>query len=226
MSTDWTPLKPALERCPVIPVLTVRDAGQAAPLAKALAGAGMTVLEVTLRTDCALEAIRIMTNAAPDACVGGGTALVPDDIEAIVDAGGSFIVSPGAPPDLLAVGAAAKVPLVPGIATVTEAMMARNAGFRFLKFFPAGPQGGVAALKSFAAPLADLVFCPTGGVNPENLAEYLSLSNVVAAGGSWMVPDKLIAARRFDEISELARRAVDQARQLRTANAAALRRSD
>ncbi|MBI2969746.1 MAG: bifunctional 4-hydroxy-2-oxoglutarate aldolase/2-dehydro-3-deoxy-phosphogluconate aldolase [Gammaproteobacteria bacterium] len=204
-----------MERCPVIPVLTVRDAAQAAPLAKALAGAGMTVLEVTLRTDCALEAIRIMAQAATDACVGGGTALNPADIERIIDSGGRFVVSPGAPPGLLAAGAATKVPLIPGIATVTEAMAARDAGFRFLKFFPAGPQGGAAMLRAFAAPLPDLVFCPTGGVNPENLAEYLSLTNVVAVGGSWMVPDKLVAAGRFDEVADLARRAVDHARRLR-----------
>ncbi|MBI2993780.1 MAG: bifunctional 4-hydroxy-2-oxoglutarate aldolase/2-dehydro-3-deoxy-phosphogluconate aldolase [Gammaproteobacteria bacterium] len=217
MSTDWKSLAPALERCPVIPVLTVRDPAHAAPLAQALASAGMTLLEVTLRTDCALEVIRIMTEAAPDTCVGGGTALTPADIDAIIDAGGRFIVSPGAPSELLAAGASAKVLLIPGVATVTEAMAARNAGFRFLKFFPAGTSGGAAALKAFAAPLADLVFCPTGGVNPENLAEYLALPNVVAVGGSWMVPDKLIKAGRFDDVRDIATRAVEQARSYNSA---------
>jgi 2-dehydro-3-deoxyphosphogluconate aldolase/(4S)-4-hydroxy-2-oxoglutarate aldolase len=215
MSTDWSPLKPALDQCPVIPVLTVREIAHAVPLAQALAGAGMTVLEVTLRTNCALEVIRRMAQAVGSAWVGGGTALAPADIRAIEDAGGRFVVSPGAPDQLLAAGVASGIPLIPGVATVTEAMTARNAGFRFLKFFPAGSSGGPAALKSFAAPLADLVFCPTGGVSPDNLADYLSLPNVVAAGGSWMVPDKLIREGRFDDVSALARQAVELACRLR-----------
>ncbi len=215
MSTEWISLKPALARCPIIPVLTVKDAAQAGPLAEALISADMTVLEVTLRTDCALEAIRIMAKTSTDAWVGGGTALAATDIERIIDAGGRFVVTPGAPARLLAAAAAAAVPVIPGVATVTEALTARDAGFRFLKFFPAGPAGGAPALKAFAAPLADLVFCPTGGVTLENLADYLSLPNVVAVGGSWMVPENLITQGRFDEIAVLARRAVDRARQLR-----------
>jgi len=215
MSTDWKSLQPALALCPVIPVLTVRDVAHAAPLARALTNAGMSMLEVTLRTDCALEVIRRMAAAAPATLVGGGTALCAADIDAITDAGGSFIVSPGAPPAVLTAGAAAQVPLIPGVATVTEAMAARDGGFKFLKFFPAEPSGGTAVLKAFAAPLADLVFCPTGGVSPENLAEYLALPNVVAVGGSWMVPDRLLAAGRFDEIEGLARAAVELARTLR-----------
>ena len=215
MSTEWTSLKPALARCPIIPVLTVKDVATAAPLAQALIGAGMTVLEVTLRTDCALDAIRIMAQTSTDACVGGGTALTATDIERIIAAGGRFVVSPGAPAKLLAAGASARIPVIPGVATVTEAMTARDAGFRFLKFFPAGPAGGPPVLKAMAAPLPDLVFCPTGGGSPDNLADYLSLPNVVAVGGSWMVPENLIAQGRFDEIAVLARRAVDRSRQLR-----------
>jgi len=215
MSTDWKALKPALARCPIVPVLTVKDVAQAAPLAQALVSADMTVLEVTLRTDCALDAIRIMAATAPDAWVGGGTAIIAADIQRIIDAGGRFVVTPGAPARLLAAAATAAVPVIPGVATVTEALTARDAGFHFLKFFPAGPAGGAPALKSFAGPLQDLVFCPTGGVSLDNLADYLSLPNVVAVGGSWMVPDNLIAQGRFDEIAVLARRAVDRARQLR-----------
>ncbi len=215
MSTEWTPMKPALARCPIIPVLTVKDVAHAAPLAQALVSAEMTVLEVTLRTGCALDAIRIMAAATPAAWVGGGTALASADIERIIDAGGRFVVTPGAPARLLAAAVAAAVPVIPGIATVTEALTARDAGFRFMKFFPAGPAGGAAALKAFAGPLQDLVFCPTGGVSLENLSDYLSLPNVVAVGGSWMVPENLIAQGRFDEITVLARRAVERARQLR-----------
>lgn len=215
MSTDWMALKPALARCPVIPVLTVKDVAHAAPLAQALVSAEMTVLEVTLRTDCALDAIRVMAAACTDAWVGGGTALAATDIERIVDAGGRFVVTPGAPARLLAAAAAAAVPVIPGVATVTEALTARDAGFQFLKFFPAGPAGGAPALKAFAGPLPDLVFCPTGGISLDNLADYLSLPNVVAVGGSWMVPENLIAAGRFDEIAALARRAVERTRQLR-----------
>ncbi len=215
MSTEWISMKPALARCPIIPVLTVKDVAHAAPLARVLVSADMTVLEVTLRTDCALDAIRIMAKTSADAWVGGGTALAAADIDHIVDAGGRFIVTPGAPARLLAAAVAAKVPVIPGVATVTEALTARDAGFRFLKFFPAGPSGGAPALKAFAAPLADLVFCPTGGVSLENLADYLSLPNVVAVGGSWMVPEDLIAQGRYDEIAVLARRAVERARQLR-----------
>lgn len=215
MSTEWTSLKPFLARCPIVPVLTVKDAAHAAPLARALTAAGMTVLEVTLRTDCALEVIRIMSETSAGASVGGGTALVPADIDNIIKAGGRFVVSPGAPAKLLQAGVAAKVPLIPGVATVTEAMTARDAGFRFLKFFPAGPAGGPPALKAFVAPLPDLVFCPTGGVTPENLTEYLSLPNVVAVGGSWMVPENMIAQGRFDEIGNMARQAVGRAQRLR-----------
>ena len=215
MRTDWTAMNRALGRCPIIPVLTVKDVAQAAPLAQALVSAEMTVLEVTLRTDCAVDAIRIMAAAKPDAWVGGGTALAAADIERIIGAGGRFVVTPGAPARLLAAAVAAAVPVIPGIATVTEALTARDAGFRFMKFFPAGPAGGAAALKAFAGPLPDLVFCPTGGVSLDNLADYLSLPNVVAVGGSWMVPENLITQGRFDEIAVLARRAVDRARQLR-----------
>jgi len=215
MSTDWNSLKPALARCPIVPVLTVKDIAHAAPLAQALVSADMTVLEVTLRTECALEAIRIMAAAAANSCVGGGTAVSAADIERIIDAGGRFVVTPGAPARLLTAAAAAAVPVIPGVATVTEALTARDAGFRFLKFFPAGPSGGAPALKAFAGPLQDLVFCPTGGVSLDNLGDYLALQNVVAVGGSWMVPENLIARGRFDEIAALARSAVDRARQLR-----------
>ncbi len=215
MSTEWTSMKPALARCPIVPVLTVKDVAQAEPLAQALVSADMTVLEVTLRTDCALDAIRLMAAAATGAWVGGGTALSASDIDRISEAGGRFVVTPGAPARLLAAAVSASVPVIPGVATVTEALTARDAGFRFLKFFPAGPAGGAPALKAFAGPLPDLVFCPTGGVSLDNLADYLTLPNVIAVGGSWMVPENLIAQGRFDEIAALARRAVERARQLR-----------
>ncbi|GIX13194.1 MAG: ketohydroxyglutarate aldolase [Paracoccaceae bacterium] len=189
---------------PVIPVLTIRDARLAAPLARALSAGGLRALEVTLRTPAALEAIRAMAAAAPDAVVGAGTLTRPDQVAQAVEAGARFGVSPGATPALMEAARAAGLPLLPGVATPSEAMAAMERGFTTLKFFPAEVNGGVAALSAWAAPLAGLKFCPTGGITRANARDYLALSNVLCVGGSWVAPADLVAAEDWRAITRLA----------------------
>lgn len=196
--------RPLLALSPVIPVLTIKDAATAVPLARALVAGGLSVLEVTLRTPQALEAIAAMRAGVPDAVVGAGTITRPDDIGRAIDAGAQFLVSPGTPPDLAAALAEAGVPVLPGCATVSEAMALAQRGFTCLKFFPAEPAGGVAFLKSLAGPLPGLAFCPTGGIDAAKAPAYLALANVGAVGGSWVVPDEAIKAGDFARITELA----------------------
>lgn len=196
--------RPLLALSPVIPVLTIKDVATAVPLARALVAGGLSVLEVTLRTPQALEAITAMRSGVPDAVVGAGTITRPDDIGRAIGAGAQFLVSPGTPPDLAAALAGADVPVLPGCATVSEAMALAQRGFTCLKFFPAEPAGGVAFLKSLAGPLPGLAFCPTGGIDAARAPAYLALANVGAVGGSWVVPDEAIKAGDFARITELA----------------------
>jgi 2-dehydro-3-deoxyphosphogluconate aldolase / (4S)-4-hydroxy-2-oxoglutarate aldolase len=187
-----------------IPVLTIADVAIAVPLARALAAGGLRLLEVTLRTPASLEAIAAIARSVPDAEVGAGTVLTAAHAKAAIDAGSRFCVSPGATSELLAAAAHWPVALLPGAATASEAMALSERGYRFLKFFPAESSGGVAALKSLAAPLAEIKFCPTGGVTPQNRDTYLGCANVVCVGGSWVAPDRLIAEGRWAEITKLA----------------------
>ena len=191
----------------VIPVLTITDTAHAVPLARALVAGGLTLLEITLRTPHALDAIRRIANEVPGAHVGSGTVLTPAHAEQSIAAGARFLVSPGSTPRLLDAAETLPVPLLPGAATASEAMAALDRGYRFLKFFPAEPSGGIPALNALAAPLAELKFCPTGGIGPDNLAAYLACPNVVCAGGSWVAPRKLIDAANWPEITRLARAA-------------------
>ncbi|MFD1883440.1 bifunctional 4-hydroxy-2-oxoglutarate aldolase/2-dehydro-3-deoxy-phosphogluconate aldolase [Paracoccus pacificus] len=177
---------------PVIPVLVLQDAGRAEALAKALVAGGTPVLEVTLRTDAALEAIRAMSKVT-GGHVGAGTVLTPDDVKRAKDAGATFAVSPGATDRLIAACIDAELPLLPGAATASEAMRLADAGYDMLKFFPAEAIGGAPALKSLAGPLPRISFCPTGGITPEKAPSYLALPNVVCVGGSWIAPDKAVA---------------------------------
>lgn len=202
----------AVREAPIIPVITLNHEDHAEPLANALIDAGLQVLEVTLRTKAALGGIRIMADCCPDAVVAAGTVLSSNDFNTAVQAGARLVISPGATPDLLAAAAESAIPFMPGVATASEAMVASTYGFDVLKFFPAGASGGVAALKGFAGPLSKLKFCPTGGVNKENMRDYLALPNVIAVGGSWMVPPELVEAGRFDEVKDLAMAAVEGAR--------------
>jgi 2-dehydro-3-deoxyphosphogluconate aldolase/(4S)-4-hydroxy-2-oxoglutarate aldolase len=191
---------------PVIPVLVVEDAADAVPLAEALVAGGLPVLEVTLRTPAALDVIRAMAEV-PNGVVGAGTLLTPADVAAARAAGALFGVSPGVTDALLAACEAEDLPLLGGVATVSEAMRMLERGYEICKFFPAEANGGAAALGAFAGPLPQVGFCPTGGVTPGNAAQYLALPNVLCVGGSWVADKALMRTGRWDEIESLARTA-------------------
>jgi 2-dehydro-3-deoxyphosphogluconate aldolase/(4S)-4-hydroxy-2-oxoglutarate aldolase len=198
---------PILCRAPVLPVLTIEAAAHAVPLARALVTGGLPVLEVTLRTPAAAAAVRAIAAELPQAVVGIGTVTCPHDVGAAVEAGARFLVSPGTTAALADALAAAPVPALPGCDSVSEAMALAERGFKVLKFFPAAPCGGPAWLRALVEPLPNIKFCPTGGVSLADAADYLALPNVIAVGGSWMAPQSLISAGKFDRISELAREA-------------------
>ncbi len=212
MSPKTEKLLSLLDGQPVIPVLKIADAATAVPLARALAKGGLRAIEITLRTDAALEAIRRVAAEVEEAIVGAGTILDARQFGDAAAAGSRFIVSPGITKPLLAAAADSAVPLLPGAITPGEIMAARDAGLDFLKFFPAEQAGGAAFLKALASPLAGIRFCPTGGVSAANAAHYLSLPNVVCVGGSWVAPDDMVKAGRWSEIEALAREASGLAR--------------
>ena len=201
--SDPTPLMVA----PVIPVVTVEHARDAVPLAKALLVGGLRVVEVALRTPAALDAIKAIAAELPDVIVGAGTVTKPLDIDRVDEAGAHFLATPGTPLALMQALGDAPMPVLPGCATVREAMELAAAGFHVLKFFPAEHAGGVRWLKSVAEPLPQLRFCPTGGINADNAASYLALPNVIAVGGSWVAPPQAIAAGDFAGITARARAA-------------------
>lgn len=192
---------------PIVPVLVVDDAAHARPLAEALVAGGLPALEVTLRTPAALDVIRAMA-AVPGGVVGAGTLVTPEDVRAAKEAGAQFGVSPGATDALIAACEAEGLPLLPGTATATEAMALLEKGYDMLKFFPAEASGGAPALKAIGAPLPQISFCPTGGVSPSNACDYLSLSNVVCAGGSWVAPKQMVQEGDWSGIEALAREAI------------------
>ena len=192
---------------PVVPVLRIGRLADAVPLAQALACGGLRAIEITLRTDDALDAIRLVAAEVPEAIVGAGTILSAADYGKAADAGARFIVSPGTTQELLDAARAARLPFLPGAITPSEMMALREEGYRTVKFFPAEQAGGVAFLKSLASPLASIGFCPTGGITPGNALAYLSLPNVVCVGGSWIAPDELVARGAWAEIEDLARAA-------------------
>ena len=198
--------KALCQLAPVIPVIVIRDAASAADLARALIAGGLPVLEVTLRSDAALDAIRAMAKVE-GGHVGAGTVLSPDDAKRAKDAGATFAVSPGLTDRLIQACADLELPLLPGTVTASEVMRAADAGFDMLKFFPAEAVGGAPALKSLAGPLPKVSFCPTGGVSPQNAHSYLSLPNVICVGGSWIVTDADVAAGNWQAIEDRARTA-------------------
>ncbi len=191
---------------PIIPVLVVEDAAHARKLAEALVAGGLPALEVTLRTPAALDVIREMAQV-PGGVVGAGTLLTPEDVHAAKAAGASFGVSPGATDRLLDACEAADLPLLPGAATASEAMALLERGYDMLKFFPAEASGGAPALRAIGAPIPQIAFCPTGGVSLANATAYLSLPNVVCAGGSWVAPADAVTAGDWTRIETLAREA-------------------
>ncbi|WP_372613409.1 bifunctional 4-hydroxy-2-oxoglutarate aldolase/2-dehydro-3-deoxy-phosphogluconate aldolase [Aquicoccus sp.] len=193
---------------PVIPVLTIEDAAHAAPLARALVAGGLPVLEVTLRTPAAPDAILAMARV-PGAVVGAGTVITPEDAITARDAGARFAVSPGATDRLLDACETVDLPLLPGAATASEAMRLSERGYHVQKFFPAEAAGGTDMLRAIGAPLPKIRFCPTGGITAQNAPEYLQLANVASVGGSWIAPVDAIAAQDWDRIERLARDAAD-----------------
>ncbi len=192
---------------PVIPVLTIANLDDALPLARALAENGLPVLEITLRTPCALEAIALIARELPDACVGAGTVLSGKDLDAVTGAGGRFAISPGATDSLYREASAHPIPLIPGIATASELMRGMEHGWQRFKFFPAESSGGIAGLRGLGGPFAQVRFCPTGGIDLAKAPAYLALPNVACVGGSWMVPADALAARDWARIGDLAREA-------------------
>lgn len=185
----------------VIPVLAVKRLADAAPLARALAGGGLSVIELTLRTDVALDALKAMQDAAPELIVGMGTIRTPEQARASADAGAAFLVSPGLTPQLGEAMLATGLACLPGVATAGEAMAASTQGFEVLKFFPAEPAGGIAYLKALEGPLPDVRFCPTGSISRDKAPDYLALNNVVCVGGSWIATSADIAAGNWSAIT-------------------------
>jgi 2-dehydro-3-deoxyphosphogluconate aldolase/(4S)-4-hydroxy-2-oxoglutarate aldolase len=193
-----------LTRAPVIPVIVLDDLRAARPVAEALVAGGLPILEVTLRTARAFDIVAAMSEVE-GAIVGAGTVLTREQARRAVDIGCRFLVSPGAPLHLLDIAGDLPIPLLPGVATPTEAMTAAERGFRILKYFPAEAMGGTAVLKALASPFPDLRFCPTGGIDREKAKEYLALPNVICVGGSWVLPPDAIRARDYERIETLAR---------------------
>ncbi|MCV2884250.1 bifunctional 4-hydroxy-2-oxoglutarate aldolase/2-dehydro-3-deoxy-phosphogluconate aldolase [Aestuariibacter sp. AA17] len=201
---------------PVVPVLVIKDIEHAVPLAKALIKGGIKVLEVTLRTPVAIEAIRRIAEEVPDALVGAGTVTNEAQLKQVTDAGALFAISPGMTSELLDAGNSGSIALIPGISSTSDLMKGLDKGYTHFKFFPAEASGGVKAIKSISGPFPDVKFCPTGGIGPENYLEYLSLPNVMCAGGSWLAPDDAVVNGEWDRISQLASDAVKGASSLNT----------
>jgi 2-dehydro-3-deoxyphosphogluconate aldolase/(4S)-4-hydroxy-2-oxoglutarate aldolase len=192
---------------PVIPVIVIQRVADAVPLARALLAGGVKVLEITLRTPVALDCMRAIAQAVPEAIVGAGTIRSVDDVRAALAAGCRFGVSPGYTQDI---GLACKdmgLPLLPGVATASEVMAANSDGYGFLKFFPATAAGGISMLKALAGPFADVVFCPTGGITSETASQFLALPNVKVCGGSWLTPQDAVDQQDWARITALAKAA-------------------
>ena len=192
---------------PVIPVIVIERVEHAVPMARALVEGGVKVLEVTLRTPAGLASIEAIARAVPEAIVGAGTVRSPADARAAHGAGARFAVSPGWLPSVAEACRALQLALLPGVATASEVMAAAEDGLRFLKFFPAGAAGGIAMLKAWASPFADIAFCPTGGITVASAPEYLALANVKVVGGSWLTPADALAATDWPRIARLAKEA-------------------
>ncbi|MDP5035064.1 bifunctional 4-hydroxy-2-oxoglutarate aldolase/2-dehydro-3-deoxy-phosphogluconate aldolase [Alishewanella sp. SMS8] len=197
---------------PVVPVIVIKDINDAVPLAKALIAGGIKVLEVTLRTPQALAAIKLLAEEVPEAVVGAGTVTTAEQLAQVIAAGAKFAISPGLTENLLIAAKESSIPLIPGIATISELMQGTVLGYTHFKFFPAEAAGGVKNLKSIYGPFADIRFCPTGGINEKNYHDYLALPNVSCVGGSWIVPDSAVDAKDWATITALTAKAVAEAK--------------
>ncbi len=200
-------IETTLKLAPVVAVVVIDDAAAAVPLARALVAGGIRAIEVTLRTQVALDAIRGISSEVDGAVVGSGTVLTPNDLKASERAGARFAVSPGCTPRLVEAAAASALPWLPGAATASEAMFLYEHGYRYMKFFPAVPAGGVALLRAWAAPLPAIKFCPTGGITPLSTPDFLASPNVVCVGGSWLSPANLLREGNWAKVEDLARAA-------------------
>ncbi|HEL3749907.1 TPA: bifunctional 4-hydroxy-2-oxoglutarate aldolase/2-dehydro-3-deoxy-phosphogluconate aldolase [Stenotrophomonas maltophilia] len=200
-------VRAVLKLAPVIPVFTPDDVDDAVQVAQALFRGGLPVIEVTLRTPRAMDAIRAMVEAVPDAVVGAGTVLTPSQMEAARAAGARFAVSPGATPTLYAAARDADLPYLPGVATGSELILGLEHGLDTFKFFPAVQAGGAALLAAWHGPFADVRFCPTGGISAQTAAQFLHLPNVLCVGGSWLTTAALLQTRDWGAIERLAREA-------------------
>ena len=201
----------AINKCGVIPVLAFDNLDCVEPAVQALVAGGLPVLEITLRTPVALQAIEMAKHCAPEAVIGVGSVTHPGQIDDALKAGGEFIVSPGHTAELLKAARENNTVFLPGVATAAEMMTVRDAGFTFQKLFPASSIGGPSFIKSIGGPLPEIRFCPTGGVSAGNMQEYFQLPNVVCVGGSWLMPKDIVAAGDWREIQQLASSAANAA---------------
>ncbi len=197
-----------LQTGPVVPVIVINNIDHAVPLAKALVAGGVKVLEVTLRTPVAIEAIKRIAAEVPDAIVGAGTVATEADLHAVTEAGGVFAISPGLTPTLIEAALNGSIALIPGISTASELMFGMEYGLREFKFFPAEAAGGIKMIKSIGGPFPQATFCPTGGISPDNYKEYLSLKNVACVGGSWLAPTDALEQGDYQKITGLAQKAI------------------
>ncbi|MCW0309173.1 bifunctional 4-hydroxy-2-oxoglutarate aldolase/2-dehydro-3-deoxy-phosphogluconate aldolase [Pantoea ananatis] len=206
---NWkTSAEQILKTGPVVPVIVVNKLEHAVPMAQALVAGGVKVLEVTLRTPVAMDALRTIIKNVPDAIVGAGTVLNTQQLQEVTQAGAQFVISPGITEPLLKAAVEGLIPLIPGISTVSELMTGMDYGLREFKFFPAEANGGVKALQAIGGPFPQVRFCPTGGISPANYRDYLALKSVLCIGGSWLVPNDALEAGDWQRITQLARDAV------------------
>lgn len=202
-------MKAKIRAMKIVPVVKLDDAKDAVPLAKSLVEGGLPCAEVTFRTEAAAESIKKMLEAFPDMLVGAGTVLTTAQVDAAIEAGAKFIVSPGLNPKTVRYCQEKNIPILPGVATASEIEQALELGLDTVKFFPAEVNGGLPAIKALSAPYHMMHFMPTGGVNPQNVKDYLAFDKVFACGGTWMVKDALISGGEFEKIKEMTKEAVD-----------------
>lgn len=197
-----------LQISPIVPVVVIEDLNDAVPLAQSLIEGGIPIIEVTLRSSCALEAIELIAKNVPKMRVGAGTILNPTQLEQVQNRGAEFLISPGLTPSLLEHAKKKNMPLIPGVSSSSEVMQALEWGYNALKFFPAEYCGGVKLLNAFNGPFKGVKFCPTGGISADNMRSYLALENVLCVGGSWLTPKDLIQNKEWDKITEICKRAL------------------
>lgn len=209
VTKNWQiPSKDLFSMGPIVPVLVIENVEDALPIAEALLAAEIKVLEVTLRTPSAIDVIAKIAKELPEAIVGAGTVTNRELLQRSADAGAKFAISPGLTKDLLQAGNEGDIALIPGISSISELMDGIDLGYDHFKFFPAEASGGVKAIQSIGGPFPDIRFCPTGGINIDNVRNYLALKNVACCGGSWLVSDEIIANKDWNKITELAKQAL------------------